>query len=406
MPDRTNSSRRLIYLKASLLTLILALVAGSRLQADSGSCGGQTLTLPFTDVMGSSFFCSIAEIYFQGITFGTTPTTYSPSTNVTRDQMAAFLSRTLDTGLQRGSKRAALDQFWTTTPHYDLGLGVTGPVGPPTLLTHSDGLHVWVAGLQEVHRVRASDGKLLDSWTGATGSYGVLCAMGRVFVTGGFIGTPALYMIDPAASPGPVTTVATILGNLPKGIAFDGNKIWLACEGGFVSIVTPGSTIPWSATNVGGFLSLKGIVYDGANMWVTEYGGVSPDHLKKLDSSGNVLQTVTLGSGLGGFPVFDGMNIWVPNESSNSVTVVRASSGEILATLSGNGLNHPTAAAFDGERILVTNNAGDSVSLWKATDLTPLGTFSTGAGTHPVGACSDGQYFWIALNGTGELARF
>src|SRR4029078_2451368 len=98
---------------------------GSRMHADTGSCGGQTFTLPFSDVMGNVFFCQISEIYFQGITSGTTPTTYSPSSNVTRDQMAAFIGRTLDTGLRRGSERAALDQFWTTTPHYDLELGTT-----------------------------------------------------------------------------------------------------------------------------------------------------------------------------------------------------------------------------------------------------------------------------------------
>src|SRR5213592_1756222 len=116
--------------KAILLSVLIGcVIASGRLHADSGMCGGQTITLPFTDVMGSIFFCSIAEIYFQGITVGTSPTTYSPSNNVTRDQMAAFLSRTLDTGLRRGSERAALDQFWTTTPHYDLSLGITNLAG-------------------------------------------------------------------------------------------------------------------------------------------------------------------------------------------------------------------------------------------------------------------------------------
>src|SRR4029453_15102696 len=125
MQHKIRPSRRFIYLRTSLLALMVVLVASSRMQADNGSCGGQTLTLPFTDVMGSIFFCQIAEIYFQGITLGTTPTTYSPANNVTRDQMAAFLGRTLDAGLTRGSERAALDQFWTTSPHYDLDLGTT-----------------------------------------------------------------------------------------------------------------------------------------------------------------------------------------------------------------------------------------------------------------------------------------
>jgi hypothetical protein len=391
-----------IRLRAALLVLILALaVASSRMQADSGTCGGQTLTLPFTDVMGSIFFCQIAEIYFQGITLGTTPTTYSPTNNVTRDQMAAFLGRTLDTGLRRGSRRAALDQFWTTTPHYDLDLGTTS-LGSELRLTRSDGNHVWLTDSSpgNVYRVRASDGRLLETWTGANSAYGVLCAMNRVFVTGDINLASNLYMIDPTAPPGAVTNVTSALGSLATGLGFDGNKIWTA-NNGSLSIVTPGAAIPWSVMTVTGFGRLAGFVYDGANMWVTDQDDFT---IKKLDANGNILQTVTVVD-YPSNPGFDGKNIWVPGRF-DTMSVVRASTGQVLATLSGNGLSNGRIAAFDGERILVTNLDGDSVSLWRATDLTPLGTFSTGVGSRPWGACSDGQYFWIALNGTDKLVRF
>jgi DNA-binding beta-propeller fold protein YncE len=105
--------------------------------------------------------------------------------------------------------------------------------------------------------------------------------------------------------------------------------------------------------------------------------------------------------------VFDGGNIWVPNYNDSSISVIRASNGAVLATLTGNGQNAPFVAAFDGQRVLVTNNnpGGSSVSLWKAADLTPLGFFSTGAGTEPSGACSDGVNFWISLL-PSVVARF
>jgi DNA-binding beta-propeller fold protein YncE len=99
-------------------------------------------------------------------------------------------------------------------------------------------------------------------------------------------------------------------------------------------------------------------------------------------------------------------NIWVPTQALNTVSVVRASSGAVLATLTGNGLDGSQAAAFDGQRVLVTNFAGNSVSLWKAADLTTIGTFTTGVGTNPYGACSDGVNFWILLFGPNALARF
>jgi DNA-binding beta-propeller fold protein YncE len=115
---------------------------------------------------------------------------------------------------------------------------------------------------------------------------------------------------------------------------------------------------------------------------------------------------VTVGvTGGAAYPAFDGANIWVPNAVDGSVVVVRASSGAVLQTLTGNGLNGPEAAAFDGQRVLVTNFSGNSVSLWKAADLTPIGTFPTSAGG-PWGACSDGINFWIALRNGGKIARF
>src|SRR4029079_15456416 len=125
----------------------------------------------------------------------------------------------------------------------------------------------------------------------------------------------------------------------------------------------------------------------------------------KLDSAGAILQTVTVGQAPW-HPVFDGANIWVPSSLPSSVSVVRSSSGTVLQTLTGNGLDSPYQAAFDGQRILVTNFAGSSVSLWKAADLTPLGSFSTGANGVRLGPCSDGVNLWITLGIAPSLARF
>jgi streptogramin lyase len=230
----------------------------------------------------------------------------------------------------------------------------------------------------------------------------MLSAIGRVFATGYVTGN--LYRIDPGQPAGAVTTVATNLGSGATGIAYDGSRIWTANTNS-VSIVTPGAALPWTVTTVTASVgSLGGAVYDGGNIWVTNQ---NTGAILKLDSAGAILQTVTVGSSPL-FLVFDGSNIWVPNVNSSSVSVVRASNGSVLSTLTGNGLNVPLTAAFDGQRILVTNFASgaDSVSLWKAADLTPLGTFPTGAGTRPYGACSDGINFWISLSTAGQLSRF
>jgi DNA-binding beta-propeller fold protein YncE len=378
--------------------------ASFRVLADCASFG-----LPFTDIgaEGPAFCAVIAEAYYSGLTNGTSATAYSPSENVTRLQMAAFVTRTLDQSLLRGSRRAALDQWWNSTPHFNDSLGLS-TVGTGPYLLKSDGSDIWVAngGSGTVSRVRASDGSVLGTWTGAPAASGVLIAMGRVFVTGEF--TPGkVYMIDPTAAPGAVTTVTSSLGADPIGIAFDGNKIWTANLGnptGSVSIVTPGS---WAVTTVTtGFSAPFGALFDGTNVWVTDLGD---GKLKKLNSDGSIALSVTVGD-LPYFPVFDGHNIWVPNAGVNSLTVVRASDGTVLKTFSAgsgdqNGLNAPLTAAFDGQRVLVTNENG-GVSLFRATDLSVIGTVATPGMGEPFGACSDGVSFWVGDNAGATIGRF
>jgi hypothetical protein len=370
---------------------VFAVVSGG-MSALLATCG------PFTDTANDAFCPFVLEVFYTGITSGTTATTYDPTSNVTRLQMAAFLARTVDAALKRGSRRAAMDRFWNGQ---QAGLTTIG-TGPQ--LVAADGADVWAAnfGSSSVSRVRASDGMLLETWTGASSAYGVIAAMGKILVTGA--SSPGnLYLIDPSQTAGAVTTVASTLGNTPNGLVFDGARIWTANLGNSVSIVTPGS-IPWTVTTVTtGFGHLPGAVFDGSNVWVTVQDAGT---ILKLDSGGAILQTVTVGAGPS-FPLYDGSNIWVPNQNGNSVTVIRPATGSVLTTLTGNGLNGPTAAAFDGQRVLVTNNAGTGgFSIFKAADLTPVTNLVFGAAAGPFGVCSDGIDFWIAANTLNVLARF
>ena len=159
-------------------------------------------------------------------------------------------------------------------------------------------------------------------------------------------------------------------------------------------------------TVTAGFSELAGILYDGSNIWVTDY---SAGKLFKLDASGNILQTVAVGSGPL-YSAFDGANIWVPNIDDNSISVVKPGNpAKVVATIvadSNNRLNRPAGAAFDGERVLVTNNAGSSVTLFKAADLSFIANVTTGTGTAPAIPCSDGINFWVPLFSTGNLLRF
>ena len=353
---------------------------------------------PFSDVDADGFCPSVLEIFYLGLTTGHTPTTYDPSSDVTRLQMAAFLSRTVDAVLKRSSRHAALGQFWT--PQNGDVVGVT-TIGGAASFPAADGTDIWVpnaGGGGSVARVRASDGRLLEAWT-AEGASRARPAAGGIIVAGTVGLGGRLYRINPAEPSGSAPIVAS-LSDQPWDLAFDGARVWTTNEMS-LSIVTPGPTLPWTVTSVP-FLSIPiGVLFDGTNIWVTDHPG-NYGALEKLDSSGAVLQTVKVGL-VPEWPVFDGANIWVPDSSYFTVSVVRAGSGTVLATLTGNGLHYPAQAAFDGERILVTNE--DSVSLWKAADLSPLGSFSLGSGSYPRFVCSDGINFWITFRGN-QLARF
>ena len=376
------------------LAILAALLTGAS-SALLGTCG------PFTDVAADAFCPFVLEIFYSGITTGTSPTTYDPASNVSRLQMAAFLSRTVDRTLLRGSSRASLGQFFT--PQNGFALGVTTLSSPQ--MVETDGADLWVTNSNDtsVSRVRGGDGKVVETWTGASIPFAVAVALGKVFVTG-YTAPGRLHRIDPTQPAGAVTTVASNLGDHPQGIAFDGTFLWTANSNGTVSRVTPGAVVPWTVVTTPGFGSVLGILYDGTNIWVTDSVAGT---LLKLDGTGSVLQTVTVG-GSPAYPVFDGTNIWVPNQLPYSVSVVRASSGAVLATLTGNGLNKPTQAAFDGQRVLVTNYTGGTVSLWKAADRTEIGFFGTGTVGFalPFGACSDGASFWVANFNEHTLARF
>lgn len=403
---------RSISLRTSLLIslVVTGSIASGRLHADvqdTGTCGGGSVTLPFTDLPAANgFFCSIAAAYYSGLTNGTSATSYSPGTSVTREQMAAFVTRTLSQSLRRGSRRAALEQIASPTSVPSTG---TTTVGNTPFQVKSDGADLWIAGSSTVSRVRASDGKLLETWTGADSASAILIARGRVFVAGNINGSAGkLFVIDPKAPAGPVTLLTGSLPNYPLDMAFDGFNIWVACESTVIK-VNPNTA---AITPYTGFETdfPDSITFDGTYMWVSR--GAGGGGVRKVDLNGNILLTLSTGSEAGG-SVFDGVNLWVPNISGNSVSVIRVcdslgnpvASPFVLTTLTGNGLNAPSDTAFDGERVAVVNSSGNSVSLWRAADFVPLGVFA--GATNAKRICSDGINFWITLDGTpGKLARF
>jgi hypothetical protein len=403
-------TRKLSFRAGVLLVALVALtLLSTRLRADTGNCNGTTLTLPFTDVPGgNALFCAIAEAYFTGLTNGTTATTFSPGATVTREQMAAFVSRTQDSALRRGNKRAFMQQWWTPRLYQILGSADLGSAANPQDVVF-DGADLWVVNRdsETVSRVRASDGRLLQTWTGAFDARGIIACLGRIWIVG-----DGIYFISPESTSG--GGVATLTANILNGqaITFDGEYFWTAHLTAIARTNLAGIHTSYGTD----FDGVSDILWDGANLWVADTTPSSnePDLVRRVDpGTGAVLENITVGFSPSDL-LFDGANLWVSCSFSDRITVIRAVGGlrgTVIQTITGNGLDSPAGMAFDGERVLVVNTGGGagagSVSLFKAADFTPLGSLSIGGNSYPNAACSDGVNFWITRGGSYDnLLRF
>jgi hypothetical protein len=114
-----------------------------------------------------------------------------------------------------------------------------------------------------------------------------------------------------------------------------------------------------------GFDDPRGIAFDGDHIWVTNYGGNSVTELNASDGS----LVRTLSAGYYGFsgPIgvaFDGSHIWVTNYSGSTVTEVNAGDGSPVKTFSDDhyGIVNPVGVVFDGSHIWVANYGQSSLT--------------------------------------------
>ena len=150
-------------------------------------CGTGFYPFPYTDVASvTDPFCpGIMEAYITGVSKGTALTTFSPNITVTRLQMTTFLQRSLDQGLERAARRAALN-LWAT-PQTTAATQTVGVGGTPGYCA-ADGQAIWTSTCGQVVQVQASTGTILGTWTGTANSIGVVVVSGKVFVAGSAAG--------------------------------------------------------------------------------------------------------------------------------------------------------------------------------------------------------------------------
>ena len=194
----------------------------------------------------------------------------------------------------------------------------------------------------------------------------------------------------------PANQVATFsVGASPLGLAFDGANVWVANWGS--KSVTKlrandgGTVCTYSYTTSGA--NPAGVAFDGANTWVS----AGDNTLTKLNPDCTSVGTYPTDSGAGAI-AFDGSNLWVATWAN--VTKLNPISGAVTKYLAGNGWNN---IAFDGTSIWATPTNGNTITKLKASDGTLSGTYPVG--TTPVAIAFDGSNIWVSNADSANITK-
>ncbi len=235
--------------------------------------------------------------------------------------------------------------------------------GNPASVVHNplyiafDGKRLWIANnsTNTVGRIRASDGALAGEFPVGAAPSGVAVGIGNggtgvVWVTN--TGDGSVSVLD-ASDGSAITGSPVAIGGEPHEVMYDGTFAWVSDAAGTRVVKLLGTQVVGSF-NVGA--GPRGMAFDGQNIWVAN----SIDNtVTELNRSGNLVKTYNVGRQPEGV-AFDGANIWVTNSLDNNVTEFRASDGTALGTFPA-GTN-PFGIAFDGSFIWVANATTTVVS--------------------------------------------
>jgi len=111
-----------------------------------------------------------------------------------------------------------------------------------------------------------------------------------------------------------------------------------------------------------------------------------------------IVGTINVGTNPQGVE-FDGERVWVTNQDSDTVTVIKTSDSSLVATLSVG--DAPTEVLFDGQSVWVLNSADETVTQIDASTRSVVGTY--GVGSSPKAMSFDGSAIWVANSGDDNV---
>ena len=99
---------------------------------------------------------------------------------------------------------------------------------------------------------------------------------------------------------------------------------------------------------------------------------------------------------------FDGANIWVTNNSSNTVSKINPVTGVKVDYTTG---INPQGVAFDGTNIWVANSGSNTVSKINPNGVAPGTPINYTTGPGPFGVAFDGTNIWVTNYGTTTVSK-
>jgi YVTN family beta-propeller protein len=220
-------------------------------------------------------------------------------------------------------------------------------LGMPCIGIVSDGIYNWVLTTTALVKVKVADGIIVWTFTPPIQAPGSIAFDG----TNIWVGIPTYgkwYLVPANAATTPTGTLFS--GPVIQSMVSIGTSIVAGTTGGvqlFSLAGQPGTPLYLPGNHYG-------IAFDGTNVWVTNNGSNTVSKIQP--STMTVLATYSTGSQPYGI-VFDGVTMWVSNQGSGTITGIRVADGANMGTLTAG--TRPQGMAFDGVNIWVAN-AGNS----------------------------------------------
>ncbi len=122
-------------------------------------------------------------------------------------------------------------------------------------------------------------------------------------------------------------------------------------------------------------------------------------------SDNTVIATVPVGSNPYGIAALPNSNfVYVTNQNSNNVSVIRTSDNTVIATIPV-GINPSgIAALLNGNFIYVANSGNDYVSVIRTSDNTVITTITVGNSPWDLTALPNGNYIYVANMGSSSIS--